>query len=482
MAETEDGLLLLSPSQIATWEDCERKWGWRHLDGIPAPQNASAALGSEVHDQQLAPYLLEGRAPDFSRPSGYIAASGLHWLPKPKTPGMEVEKHFILRLPNEPFAIQGYKDFTVDDSIKIPGLPGGVPGVGDHKTTSNLKWMKTKEDLSTDVQAIVYASDALVATGTQAVDLAWVYYQTRGAHRSDRVHVRLTREHTFSELGRIVVTARHISATRKSKPRALDLVPNTDACEKYGGCPYRDRCTDLNPLALVQAGFRNERNKELVMNETEDLLKRLSEQNGMTPPPSAEIPTPSMPSWATAAVDPREVKINPPEYQPPPPVIPVEVPVQAQAPNPGAGNAEPVKKRGRPKKAADATTATVSMLPVETSEHTTIAVPQETVTAAKEVVQGFRLYVDCFPVNEEYLSLEMVVLEAKKKIQAEMGLPDYRFADFGRGPGILSIAVRELVLSGAKGGSLVVDTRTPEGSACVSDLVACAESVCRGMR
>ena len=38
-----------SPSQLATFLECPRKWAWKYVAGKRTPANASAGLGTLIH-------------------------------------------------------------------------------------------------------------------------------------------------------------------------------------------------------------------------------------------------------------------------------------------------------------------------------------------------------------------------------------------------------------------------------------------------
>jgi CRISPR/Cas system-associated exonuclease Cas4 (RecB family) len=86
---TDDERAWRSASQIDAYSQCPRKWAWRRLDGIKTEPKPSLALGIAVHEQ-LEHYLAEGKELDLTTDAGRIALAGLHYLPKPGTPGLEV--------------------------------------------------------------------------------------------------------------------------------------------------------------------------------------------------------------------------------------------------------------------------------------------------------------------------------------------------------------------------------------------------------
>lgn len=410
--------LLFSASQVTLYRECARKWAWRYLAGIKSPQHAAAALGQEVDDEQLQPYLRDGRPLDFSRQSGsgYIAAAGLAYLPQPKTPGLVVQKYFCIPSPtwidkigpegrsreHIGFAFQGYMDLWLPDSKLVPDMPGGAPFVGDFKTTGDLKWAKTEKDLATDVQAQLYATAAMFSTGARTVDLAWIYFQTRGTRKSKRTYLRVVGDQVAEQFGKINETALEMREARIANPAPLDLPPNPEMCEAYGGCPYRDRC-NLSPAQIIEAlDAKSDRlanalglNGDTTMantnapNQTSNLLASMrakkAAQGGQAgtavppaqapvaqpaqPSPPATLPRPPVPGgtlpdprYAIVAQRPDgspvyayelqglPAPINPPESQLPP----AAATGVAQVPTTPPAQAAPVEapKRGRPRRAA----------------------------------------------------------------------------------------------------------------------------------
>lgn len=307
-------LQLVSASQITLYRECPRKWAWRYLQGIKTETHPAAALGTEVDDTQLQPFLRDGRPFDFTRPSGEIAASLLGFLPEPKSPGLVVQRYFQMPSPtwrdgkHIGFGFQGFEDLWLPDSKAVPGLPGGAPFVGDFKTTSDLKWAKNEEALKTDVQAMTYATDAMFSTGARTVDLAWMYAQTKGPRRSKRTYLRVVADHVAEQFGQINETAIEMLGVRIANPHPSELEPNPDVCKAYGGCPYESRCA-LSPAQIISAhsakaaralGLEKE-----PMSGTSALLARLQQRSGQQPtaagPATAAPVAPTTPAVAPAA-------------------------------------------------------------------------------------------------------------------------------------------------------------------------------------
>ena len=220
----------LSATQIDTADSCLRKWAWEKIDRFPRAQNESAALGGEVHEAQLEPWLRDGKPFDLTKKSGQIALAGMHLIPAPGTPHMGVETEFVLHAWGH--RIYGRKDIEFTDR----------PEVWDHKTTKDMKWSKTPEELRSNIQAVIYAADAMVKNGTDYADLRWVYYKTTKPYKATRVELRLLRPELEPTLLRIKDVADTIQLIRDSGLKAADLPPNPTHCDAYGGCPYQAVC------------------------------------------------------------------------------------------------------------------------------------------------------------------------------------------------------------------------------------------------
>jgi hypothetical protein len=364
-----------SASQIDLYRECQRKWGWRYIARVEVPPKPSALLGTEVDDEQIQPYLRDGRPFDLTRPSGYIAESMRQYLPEPKT--VVVQKHFEIPSPSwrtVPFAFRGDIDIFAPDASLL-GLPGGVPCVADTKTTVDIgKWAKTESDLRTNVQAMLYATAAMYETGTKEVQLAWIYGQTRGAHKAKRVELRVGAEHVagqfkaINETGIEIFNTREIASAVEDKTAAvLTLKANPNQCHAYGGCPYQDRC-NLSPGEIIEAlaaraeqhnGRGDARKDGETIMSAQDLLAKLmakkAAQGGGAPgaaAPQAATPISGM-GQQTAPVPAPPSSPSVPDGIDRAALAAINPPESALAPPPEAPKAP---KIGRPKKDANGVT------------------------------------------------------------------------------------------------------------------------------
>ncbi len=345
---------LLSASQIDTFDSCERKWAWKYIARVKTPQHTSAALGTEIDDTQLQPFLREGRPLDFSRKSGEIAQSIVQWIPPQGSCGKggvgTVQQQFVIPSPTYTGGAHcgvgylGYTDLWMPNG-GLPGLDpledGSVPPVVvDFKSTGDLKWAQTTDSLRTNTQSVTYAFWAAYATRKPVIDLVWLYMRTKGARQGKRVHLRVNVEDAAREFLKIDERAQRIHALKKTllerDADPLSLPPTTSHCHLYGGCPYQDRC-NLGPGDRADSYAANDRRRRGVedMNvETSGLLARLKAQSGVVtvaPAPIVEAVVALQPTAvvATPWTDPNPigptakstvavVGINPPESALPP--------------------------------------------------------------------------------------------------------------------------------------------------------------------
>jgi hypothetical protein len=450
-----------SASSITTFRDCQRKWAWKAIAGISSPPNPSASLGLETHDQ-LENYLTGGSF-DFTKESGEIAASGLEHLPKPNTPGMRVEEAFAFTSSSGQ-TYHGYKD------VEILPEDGATPLVIDHKTTSDLGWAKTADDLRKDPQAILYAVDTFRKTGAGQVDLKWIYYQTKRTRKSKLVHLRILPEEALEAFEGIEATAKQMDDIYLTVKDVLELPATTSHCSAYGGCFYQGNC-NLSPF---------DRTKSLMSQGTNGLLAKLNRAKENAAPGVVTVPAPI--NTTGAAVVPQSVVIagqaysvmpdasNPhgqvgPAINPPESALVVTPPVPAPTPappDPPRDDPGP-KRRGRPPKAVAPPPA------VELK-----ALPDPPPAGSKIGT----LYVDCGPTDG--CADAFVFLMAAKTALLKEGVRDYRLLEFGHGPGRFAIAVAEAV--DAFPGhikQLRVDSTTPEGTVALTSLIERAGRVVR---
>lgn len=268
----------LSASQVDTFLDCKRKWAFKSLWKIFAPPDPSAQLGTCIHGI-AEDYLTSGKQPDLYKElrlpkgrgapgenvfyPGQIFQAGMIHLPAPGTVHVEGRKkwqtpaghHWTGQLDGLTFR---YADQTLHPHSDIAAATWGR-GLGrfevwDHKSTSKFAYVKgveaTKDSIALrdDVQANLYAWATMAEFGVNEVDLRWLYYRTRDRPASRLTAITVTRPWVSDKIAFIDQTAMEMLDLYQHKPEIKEIEPDASKCDKYGGCPYRERC----PLTITQ--------------------------------------------------------------------------------------------------------------------------------------------------------------------------------------------------------------------------------------
>jgi hypothetical protein len=265
-------LRVYSASQVETFILCRRKWAWDKREGIKPPPNASAQEGLDVH-HALDAWLKEARPLNMLTPAGKVAMAGLHLLPAPMTPGLESETQSFVE-------IEGWRFIVKKDWQRLDIWP---PIVGDHKTTKDFRWMKTTDVLRTDVQACLYAAEAMWATGWTTVDLQWTYFRTRGAPKAEPVRLRVTVEDIAPTIRKICDTVAEMQLVHDLELRALDLPPSAESCDAFGGCFFQSRCNLTPQERLVSIMTQAQRSNDFLA------MMQLRQAGQVNPPPQEQM-------------------------------------------------------------------------------------------------------------------------------------------------------------------------------------------------
>lgn len=419
-------MIPVSKTQLEYLRSCERKFAWSYLERVEGLPNKYALLGIEIH-QELEKWLKEQELPSFDTQAGKIAAAGIPELPHPTTPGLLVEAEVWTI--TEQALYHGFGDFVVppvhhphigEDDIIEPS----VAIIGDHKSTGDFKWALTPEALDTDIQANIYTRAVMGYYGVEEADAYWLYYRTRSTPKVHPVRRRLTLEgveKTFLEV--IDPLAARIQELREGRPRALDLEPNVRACSDYGGCGFRDLCTDLDARARLKGRFAHM-----------GLVDKLKAKNaGINPPEAGKKPaeTPPKPAEESAKTSPGPV-----------------------------GLAARIKAKSVEKPAEKPASTTDT--PIEQAIKKAVDQEKKSTPAS---VGAFMLCAGCVPMGVPYLEASDRIAAARAVVEAEAGVPDYRLVDFNRGAGMLTAAVRQSLADDPypEGSYVFLDIRTPEG-------------------
>lgn len=310
----------VSASQIETYNKCKRLWLLKSILKAPEPQKGSQSLGEAFH-------LIMERVPQgLSYPARTdVAASEADWdkadalaklaLPMlPVDPEKRILREQSIRLdtyPNGPTMV-GYIDLAIPIGIGWPALliPPNEAIIGDYKTLSDFRYMKTPQELADSVQMMTYAKWAIEPpfdTAPEHVRLVHLYARTRppiipSSIRYESAIVTPDEINTrWEKTLDIVREMQQVSACTNA-----DDVEATGAlnghCEAYGGCSFRDKC-GIAPSSGIKTLFQIGKKPTSTQEETPmagspilDKIKAARAAQGLTTNPSA---TPAANSPAT---------------------------------------------------------------------------------------------------------------------------------------------------------------------------------------
>lgn len=241
-----------SPTQIKLFNLCEKKyWFERVAQVLPRGDSHATKFGKECHDEWEY-YLVHGPKPKPWTKAQKVVARIFHLLPLPG-PWNIVEGKFIFEDPLLPLAVQGIIDLMIEDQgeledgilpaeVKSLGPIKGVPLVQDHKTSKDPgTWAMSDEELSHDIQAIVYGYRAQQRFDSELVDVRWGYAsktKNEGVYSQYRFTADELHHKMYGEVAPILEKMIETRMKETQDECSMDL----NGCGAFGGCPYRQFC------------------------------------------------------------------------------------------------------------------------------------------------------------------------------------------------------------------------------------------------
>lgn len=267
-----------SATQHETFDLCNRKWWLDKVRGLDQGTSQSQAFGTVLH-AVCERYLLAddlGRDPDGNPvdlyPKGwhiaqnrYGGVDGELTLREQDTVrrliAKAIDEGVLERRPNRSIEHPFRRSILVTDdgvNVQIEGFIDVLypDTVEDHKTSKSVRWLKSKNELRSNTQTMIYGKEIVEQqkkNGTPLPPTAMVTIRhNQFVKDPDKPVVRKTEVQVSVEeienfwSSRIEENARKMAKIRKTAEVWSDIPDPPDtgkACNAYGGCPFRPICS-----------------------------------------------------------------------------------------------------------------------------------------------------------------------------------------------------------------------------------------------
>lgn len=229
--------LFLSPTAIAKYLRCPRKWAFRYIDGIKPQPTASMKAGIKGH-KRIEQYLNGTEKTPGSDKLGKLICKAIRpaMLPQPDRRLM-LEKKFVE-------GVSGAHGYYINllgyiDCLR-PAMDGNPITVIDHKFIGDYKYALTEETIRTDIQALIYSYFAIDDEDEPILN-RWIYYN-KNTDSVRKVECLRYPDEIVTDVLALVPTLREIAYLKSTCTKAMDATHSYDACSDYGGCPHVKTC------------------------------------------------------------------------------------------------------------------------------------------------------------------------------------------------------------------------------------------------
>ncbi len=263
--------LVISASQIETWDACHRKWWLSKVAKLPELDKGFQIYGNVIHsvadrffgaddlgydrstgkpvdlypagwevshDRVDAKKILGTVSPQEQAQIKLLVRKAIDdgiWV---RMPGRQPEASFFRKVINR-VAIIGYIDLL---------LPAEAH---DHKSTKNMRYAKSAKDLETNSQLLIYAKEVLDRGDErgETIPQVTVRHNTFSKDPSNpivrAVHADIPRAKILEHWEKVKVTADDMRKLKKANVLHWSAVPrpkDDDSCKAYGGCAFLTIC------------------------------------------------------------------------------------------------------------------------------------------------------------------------------------------------------------------------------------------------
>ena len=226
----------VSPSQIKSYSECNRKWFLEKVVGVKQERKPHFETGERLH-AQMEFWYLNGIVPE-------------NQSARLLTEHAEVPKradHILIEYPKDYNTGLTAADIKVKGKIDLldPLSSQGLVAIWDWKSSGNFNGpgIKDAEYLARDIQLNIYGKFVNKHfPDNPDVTLSHGYMLTKGGHAAKVVTTEpLSPGHIDTVYEAICAVVERMKDSA-SITDFLKVTPNYDSCDNYGGCPYQTMC------------------------------------------------------------------------------------------------------------------------------------------------------------------------------------------------------------------------------------------------
>jgi len=225
-----------SASAQVSFDSCKRLWFFAKVAGLTKPQTAPLIFGTDFHT--AIEDVIQGFLPDTDDEKILKMLDN-----NPDLIGqLQVwENKFVekeIRFPiTEDTEFLGYIDvLRIDEENKIIYID-------DFKTVGDWKWALTVEALGRDLQMNLYALWANLKFPGYRVILSHYQFNKKTCGKCRTIRVEQDPKYSLELFEQVIENIAKMELMYKNDITDwVKIVPNLDACNNYGGCPFFDIC------------------------------------------------------------------------------------------------------------------------------------------------------------------------------------------------------------------------------------------------
>jgi hypothetical protein len=231
--------LHLSATRIRLFRECPRKWAWQYIFGHEQPETVALKQGTWSH---LALECISQGLPVPEEVPEDLAKRVEASLPYfHTTDTLRPEYSFELDLSEFDEDFAGYTVTGTADRWHTCGI------LEDLKTTADLRYAKTEEQLRDDpqVQLYAYALFRELPDDQDEMQCRWVYVPKKGKKPPKQVDFTINREWAEKKFEGLLTSMKAMISLYQEVKDAAKVTGNRSMCSRYGGCPFKPHCEPI---------------------------------------------------------------------------------------------------------------------------------------------------------------------------------------------------------------------------------------------